>query len=348
MLLLLIATCLLTGAVSFLCSLTEAVLLSLNPLSLQLRNSRGELNAARWLALRQHIERPISAILVLNTSATTGLATLSGAIFASLYGAHWLWLFTLALTVAIIFAGELAPKIIGVRHTDLIAPRLIGPLSGLVWLLHPLVNVMDRFCRIFKSAKPAPSAASDRIMDIVTLVEAARAEQVLHNREEIIIIHAATLSARRVRSAMVPKSSVAFFDSTLSLKENILATGPKTHRSYPVRSGGQHAGSSSRSSSDSAADGPDSNQITGYIRVRELFVSHLLADPGSTTGQPPADWKTHLRPVLHIDERATLTQLLALFLDKGEIAALVDNSAGEVSGWITMDDVMKVLMGERI
>lgn len=328
MLLLLIITCLLTGAISFLCSLTEAVLLSLNPLALQLRNSRGESNAAKWLALRQNIERPISAILVLNTSANTGLATLSGAIFASHYGAHWLWLFTLGLTVAIIFLGELAPKIIGVRHTDHIAPRLIGPLSGLVWLLHPLVTVMDRFCRIFKSAKPSPSAASDRIMDIVTLVEAARAEQVLHNREEIIIIHAATLSARRVRSAMVPKSSVAFFDASLSLADNIRATGPKTHRSYPVRTGG------------------GADEITGYIRVRELFVSNLLADP--STGPPTPAWQNQVRPVLHIDERATLTQLLALFLDKGEIAALVDNSAGEVSGWITMDDVMKVLMGERI
>lgn len=326
MVLLLIFTCLLTGVVSFVCSLTEAVLLSLNPLALQLQNSRGERNAARWLALRQQIERPISAILVLNTSANTGLATLSGAIFAHLYGAHWLWLFTLLLTISIIFAGELAPKIIGVHHTDRMAPRLIGPLSGLVWLMHPLVVLMDGFCRVFKSGKPSPSKASERIMDIVTLVEAARAEQVLHNREEIIIIHAATLSARRVRSAMVPRSSIALFDARLSLVENVKTRGPHTHRSYPVSGDGT----------------PD--RITGYIRVRELFVSQLLAEPANSD----PDWRGQIRPVLHIDERATLTQLLALFLDHGEIAALVDNSAGEVSGWITMDDVMKVLMGERI
>ncbi len=164
-------------------------------------------------------------------------------------------------------------------------------------------------------------------MDIVTLVEAARAEQVIHNREEIIIIHAATLSARRVRTAMVPRDSVSLFDARLSLAENVRTRGPRTHRSYPV-------------SADGSAD-----NITGYIRVRELFVSHLLAEPGSPEAE---DWRGHLRPVLHIDEKATLTQLLALFLDRGEIAALVDNAAGEVSGWITMDDVMKVLMGERI
>ena len=73
MVLLLIITCLLTGSISFVCSLTEAVLLSLNPLALQLQSSRGVKSAARWLQLKQQIERPISAILVFNTAANTGL-----------------------------------------------------------------------------------------------------------------------------------------------------------------------------------------------------------------------------------------------------------------------------------
>lgn len=123
-------------------------------------------------------------------------------------------------------------------------------------------------------------------------MEAARAEQVLHNREEIIIIHAATLSARRVRTAMVPAESIAVFDLRRSLKENVAALGPKLHRSYPV-----------------SEDGTTS-RITGYVRVRELFVRHLLEESPEA---PAPDWRQQIRPVLHIDERATLTQLLALF-----------------------------------
>jgi CBS domain containing-hemolysin-like protein len=105
MIALLIVVCLLTGIISFLCSLTEAVLLSLNPLSLQLQSTRGEKDAARWLHLKQHIERPISAILLLNTLANTGLATLAGAIFAYAIGTKWLWLFTLLLSGFVIFGG---------------------------------------------------------------------------------------------------------------------------------------------------------------------------------------------------------------------------------------------------
>jgi CBS domain containing-hemolysin-like protein len=55
-----------------------------------------------------------------------------------------------------------------------------------------------------------------------------------------------------------------------------------------------------------------------------------------------------VRPPLHIDQKASLTQLLTLFLEKSEIAALVDDASGINIGWITMDDVMKVLMGARI
>jgi CBS domain containing-hemolysin-like protein len=327
MTLVLVLTILLTGAVSFLCSLSEAVLLSLNPLSLQLQRKRGAADAAAWLEMKQQIERPISAILVFNTFANTGLATLCGALFARQFGVPWLWGFTILFSLAIIFAGELAPKIIGVHHTDRIAPHLISPLKWMIRVMHPLLVVMERFCRLFKPKGPAPGAASVRIMDIITLVEAARAEQVLHNREEIIIIHAATLSTRRVRSAMVPAESIAIFDLRLSLEDNVQALGPKLHRSYPVSEDGTAA------------------RITGYVRVRELFVQNLTGGPPHDA---PPDWHHLVRPVLHIDEGATLTQLLALFLDQTEIAVLVDNRQGDISGWITMDDVMKVLMGQRI
>lgn len=192
----------------------------------------------------------------------------------------------------------------------------------MVALCHPLVLAIEFLSNKLKSESSAGSR-SDQIMDIITLVQSARAEQLLHNREEIIMIHAATLSARRVKTAMVPRETVRVFDQRKSLLENVSSLGPKLHRSYPV-----------------SADG-SLERIIGYIRVRELFVQNLL-EPAA------ADWKQLIRPVLHIDEKASLTLLLTLFLEKQEIAALVDNPAGLITGWITMDDVMKVLMGARV
>ena len=323
MLILLLLTVLTVLCVSFVCSLTEAVLLSLNPLALRLQEKKGAENSGRWLKLKNQIERPVSAILVFNTLANTGLATLAGAIFVNVFGSEWLWLFSVIISVLVLFGGEMAPKIIGVHHAERFAPKLIGPLVWMMRLCHPLVLLMEKFCERIKRTSADGRTQSDHIMDIITLVQAAKAEQLIHTREEIIIIHAATLSARRVKTAMVPREAVKVFDSRLSLLENVKAVGDKLHRSYPV-------------SPDGTLD-----CVTGYVRVRELFVQNLITPEAS-------DWTQLIRPALRIDGKVSLTQLLALFLDKQEVAALVDTPDGSLHGWITMDDVMKVLMGARI
>ncbi len=320
MILFLCLVCIAILGISFICSLTEAVLFTLNPLVLKSQHYRGEVVAGRWLAMKQRIERPVSAILVFNTLANTGLATLAGAIFVKAYGDNWLWLFSLGLTLALLFGAEMAPKILGVHQAERLAPRLIGPLTWMLRSCGPLVIVMEKFCARLKRPTSAARGASERIMDIITLVQAAQAEQLLHNREETIIIHAATLSARRVKPAMIPRESVKFFDKEKSLRENVLSHSPKLHRSYPVR---------------------DHGQIVGYIRVRELFVQNLAQGP--TT-----DWTTLIRPALIIDASASLTQLLAFFLEKNEIAAIVNDPQDGLAGWITLDDVTQVLMGARI
>jgi CBS domain containing-hemolysin-like protein len=188
---------------------------------------------------------------------------------------------------------------------------------------HPLVVVMEKFCKFIKPSRQSPDDASSRIMDIIALTQAARAERVLQGREELIIIHAATLSARRVRCAMVPCELVRVFDRSRSLEENVRGVGDHLHRSYPVGDNGRL------------------EDVTGYIRVRELFVQNLLS-----VATP--DWTALVRPVLRVREKAALTQLLALFLENREIAALVEDAQGQITGWITLDDVTQVLMGERV
>lgn len=324
MFLLLLLTTAAVLAVSFFCSLTEAVLLSLNPLALRLEEKKGSIASGHWLRLKNQIERPVSAILLFNTLANTGLATLTGAVFVDVFGSEWLWLFSVVFSVLVLFGGEMAPKIIGVHHAERLAPRLIHPLLWMLRLCHPLVGVMEKFCARLKRRPGENRSQSAQIMDIITLVQAAKAEQLIHSREEIIIIHAATLSARRVKTAMVPHEAVKVFDTRLSLLENVRAMGDKLHRSYPV-----------------SADGT-LRQVVGYVRVRELFVQNL------TSTESNADWRKLIRPALRIHSRASLTQLLALFLDKQEVAALVDTPDGALLGWVTMDDVMKILMGARV
>lgn len=86
---------------------------------------------------------------------------------------------------------------------------------------------------------------------------------------------------------------------------------------------------------------PGSAQVCGYVCVRELFVQAMHDNQ-------PQPWQDLIRPALHVEASASLTKLLALFLEHHEVAALVDAPDGSLAGWITMDDVMKVLMGARV
>lgn len=309
-----------TLAISALCSMTEATLLSLNPLWLKSRDAEVMPTAKAWLDLKQRIERPISAILVANTLANTGLPTVAGAIFLKVFGTSWLWAYSLSFTIAVVIFGELAPKIIGVRRAHELAPRLLLPLRLVMKLFGPVAALAQRLSDRFAPDRSGERAESP-IMDIITLTQAAKAEDAIHDREEIIIIHAATLSARRVSASMTPADSVKVFHSGKSLRENLASLNGFVPRACPVSDDGTLLG------------------VRGYVRIRELLAAECLAGA-------PVDWHGKILTVPVVGSRDSLTHLLATFLEGDTVAALVRDKEGKNVGWITMDDVTRILMGE--
>ena len=78
-----------------------------------------------------------------------------------------------------------------------------------------------------------------------------------------------------------------------------------------------------------------------------MTVMAVAGTPAALLSQRGGLTDAFIRNALHIDGKASLTQLLALFLEKQEVAAIVDSPDGSIHGWITMDDVMKILMGAK-
>ncbi|QJE97912.1 hypothetical protein [Luteolibacter luteus] len=164
---------------------------------------------------------------------------------------------------------------------------------------------------------------SDLIMDLITRAGEARSAEAIHRQEEIMIIHAATLSARRIRTLMVPAGKVKTFHAGKTLRKNLLDLGAPYHRFYPV-------------SSDGSFD-----SLTGYVCLRDLLLDKLLDGEG---GDP--DWHRHIRPLQEVEASSPVTPLLTGFLDRKDIAALVKKDGSNV-GWVTMDDVIETLLGVR-
>jgi Mg2+/Co2+ transporter CorB len=121
-----VIACFTVLTVSFLCSLLEATLLSLSDIHLETRHREGHRYAAVWQNMRKRIDRPIAAILILNTVAHTGGATVAGSAFDEIYGDEWIWLFSLIFTVAVLLGTEIIPKVIGVGYAERLAPLVAG------------------------------------------------------------------------------------------------------------------------------------------------------------------------------------------------------------------------------
>jgi CBS domain containing-hemolysin-like protein len=126
---------LLALSISALCSLMEAALLSLSPSQVASISERWPRTGAIWQGFKANIERPIAAILILNTASHTVGASVAGAEFDQLFGNEWIWAFSLVFTFLMLQFTEILPKGVGVRYNRQVALWIARPLSVLIQLI---------------------------------------------------------------------------------------------------------------------------------------------------------------------------------------------------------------------
>lgn len=141
--------------VSFLCSLLEASLLTITPSTIRSAEDRGARWAARLRHLKDDVERPLAAILTLNTVAHTMGAAGAGAQYAAVYGPGREAIFAAGLTLAVLIFTEIIPKTLGARHASGLAPFTAWMLPILITALAPLVWASRKITRVITFGKPA-------------------------------------------------------------------------------------------------------------------------------------------------------------------------------------------------
>lgn len=310
-------SCTIAIVVSFLCSLAEAVLLSLNPMRLETLKQQGKAQAAVLLGMRQNIGRPIAAILILNTIAHTGGATVAGGEFDELYGNQWLWLFSSIFTLVILFVTEIIPKVIGVSYSERLAPWIAPGLRVSILFLKPIIAVTELVSQVFRG-KEDQSRIS--IQDIQTLAHVAKSEGVLETEQEQIILNVTKLRVTTVESTMIPREWIIFLKAHDPIEANFNIARNNLHTRYPI------------SESDSV-DG-----IVGYVNFKEMVMSepHL--------SQLGID--QFIRPVLFVSSEANLNTMLKLFIAKHHHLALVKDKNGKIIGMVTLEDVIEEIAGD--
>lgn len=304
--------------ISFLCSLTEAALLSMNSVKIETDKQKGLKYAIVLDKLKSNVNRPIAAILILNTVAHTGGATIAGSAFDEIYGDEWIWVFSVVFTIVILFGTEIFPKVIGVSNSDKLSKYIATPLNITIKILYPLIYLTDLFNRLILRKKDKTAKYS--LEDIQTIAKVAQVENIINKDQEDIIIKTSKLKKRKIEEIMLPISKVIYFPEAIGLHDFFDFAETHLHTRYPV------------SRTDSPQD------IFGYLNFKEIA---LQLDKSSTDGL-----QKFIRPILTVNNHQSIIQVLKDLNANRYHLAVVNNEKDECIGMVTLEDIVEEIVGD--
>ena len=306
---------------SFFCSLSEASLLSLSRArveSLASKSASGKL----LRRMKANLERPIAAILILNTVANTGGAAFVGSEYERLFGGANLGLFTMALTVAVLVFSEFLPKALGVRHAEKSAIVLARPLELAIRVLTPLTWMFERASRVLGSS----SSRQVSLEDLRATARLAASAKVL-GKEELAIIDAASRLPRiAVSQIMIHRHDIVYLSLDEEFEVNLVRARQSQHSRLPlVRI--------------------DLDDIVGVVSMKavlwQLAEEEKLDD--DTFYRMAGE---QMRAPLFVAPELDVSQLIRTLARHHEHMAIVRDAHEKVLGIVTIEDVVEELLGE--
>lgn len=202
--------------VSFLCSIMEAVLLSTTLSYLTVKEKNGNRSAKKFIALKQDIGRPLSAILSLNTIAHTVGAAGVGAQATKIFGEVYFGIISAILTILILVLSEIIPKTIGARYWRELAMISGHAIRITIFITYPLVIIFPYITRLFSKRQNESTVSRE---EISALANIGTEEGIFGEKENKIIQNLIRLKSIRVSEIMTPRVVVSVADENMTLKD---------------------------------------------------------------------------------------------------------------------------------
>ena len=321
---LLIIFFLLSIVISFLCSLWEAVLLSITPSYAQVKLNEGSPTGRQLQSFKANIDRPLAAILTLNTIAHTvgaiGVGAQAAKIWADANPLITSVLVPAVMTLGILILSEIIPKTIGANQWQRLAPFTVNSLKVIIILLYPLVW----FAQLITSAlKKDKSQSIYSHSEFLAMAEIGVEEGHVEPKQSEIIETLLRLHEVQARDIMTPRPVVMSASEQMTIQAFYDANPNLSFSRIPLYEG------------DSRED------ITGYFLKNSLLNSLLNENGSETLG-------TIKREIPIVHEAYPIRDLFKLFLEQREHFALVVDEFGGMAGIVTMEDVIETLLGTEI
>ena len=304
---------------SFLCSIAEAVLLSVSTPYVALLEKRGRPAGRLLRQLRADINRPLAAILTLNTIAHTIGAAGAGAQVAVVFGNAYLGVASAILTLLILVFSEIIPKTLGAHYWRRLAPATAYGLRILVWSLYPFVKLSEK---LMGGLTDAPTLSGFSRQEFAAMAELSEKEGQLARREAEVLRNLLLLRDTGVRDAMTPRPVVFSLPREMTVEEFFEAHERVRFSRIPIY-----------------RDDPDA--LDGFVLRGDLLLARAQ-------GRGSARLAEFERAMPALPESLSLAQAFNDVLRaRAHIVQVVDEY-GTVEGILTLEDIIETLLGLEI
>lgn len=317
--LLLIIYILIALGFSFLCSIAEAVLLSVTTPYIALLAAQNKPSAAGLRRLKDDINKPLAAILTLNTIAHTVGAAGAGAQATKIFGSAYLGIASAILTLLILVFSEIIPKTLGAHYWRQLAPSTAYALKLLIWFLYPFVKLTELLTR---GLTEGPTLRGVNRKELMALAELSSQEGALADQESLIMQNLLRLRDTPARAAMTPRTVVFSISQQMTVGGYFDHYEAKPFSRIPVYLS-------------------DTENITGFVLRSELLLAKARGQADRVVGE-------FSRDIPKILEQIDLSYAFNRFLKERVHIMLVIDEYGGFSGVLTLEDVIETLLGLEI
>lgn len=305
--------------VSFICSILEAVLLSTPTSFLIVKEEEGHSWAKAFAALKNHIDKPLSAILSMNTVAHTVGAAGVGAQAIRVFGNEAFGVVSAVLTILILVFTEIIPKTIGARYWRKLARSSSFTIKVMIVITYPLVLISALITRMISGKNREQSTSRE---EIAALASIGTDEGLFSEKENKIIQNLLRLRNVRVTEIMTPRVVVVVADESQSLAGFLKNKDYLRFSRIPVYAG-------------------NTENITGYV-FRQTVFEKLAED------RHELKLSDIRRNIVMVPEASGLFTLWERLLEKKEHIALIVDEYGGMDGIVTMEDIIETILGLEI
>jgi CBS domain containing-hemolysin-like protein len=305
--------------VSFLCSLLESIILSITHSHVAVLAKTGSKSSRLLENMKENINKPLAAILTVNTVANVVGAAGVGAQAMKLFGSEWVAILSGLLTLCILIFSEIIPKTLGTVYWRPLAGPAVYMIRGLIYLTYPFVFLSNYFSKIFASENHQQKVSRQ---EVVAMAEMGEDEGSIREKESDIIENLFNLNDVVAEDVMTPRSVIFALQKDSTVGDVVGEHTPIAFSRIPIFD-------------------KDMDDILGFIHRYDL-VNKQAED------QFHIKMKDILEPIHTVKQEDSIASILDEFVRRRQQIFMVIDEFGTTTGLITLEDAIETLLGVEI